>query len=77
MPFQMVPIVQPGTSQVMVIQPKSEGFDQPQHGPHRDAGAADIARVLGDLGMDQDDMHEPFPGIGRRDDGIVIPRRRP
>jgi hypothetical protein len=50
------PIVQSGASQVVVVDPEAERSDQPQFGLDRDTRPPNIARIVGDLGLMQNNV---------------------
>jgi hypothetical protein len=49
LPLKVLPIVEPGPTQIVIIDAKPQGPHQPQLGSHRDARAADAPRVVRDL----------------------------
>ena len=53
---QMLPVVKAGPPQLLFVQLKTEGTDEPQFGSHRQAAATDIPSVLGDLGLVKNDV---------------------
>ena len=59
--IEQVPVIQAGALQVLVIHPEAQRLDQVQHRAGDRAGARDIARVLRDLGLDQNDMEHALP----------------
>ena len=57
-PLQVLPVVESGPAQVVVIDAKAERSDEPQLGSEGDARAADVARVLRDLWLVEHDMQQ-------------------
>lgn len=49
------PIVESGATAGFLGSVEAEGFDQVERGAEGDAGATDVPRVVGDLGLDEDD----------------------
>lgn len=49
------PIVEAGATAGFLGSVESEGFNEVERGAEGDAGATDVPRVVGDLGLDEDD----------------------
>ena len=54
--IEQVPVVQTGALHAPVVELKAERFDQMQHTARRRTGARDVAGVLRDLRLDQNDI---------------------
>ena len=54
--IEVLPIVEPGPTDVAIIEQEAEGADQPKGRADRHAGSADRAGVAGDFRLDQDDV---------------------
>ena len=57
-PNQVLPIVQARPAEMAIVEPEAQGPNQPKLGPQGDAGAADVARVVGNLRLMQNDMQQ-------------------
>ena len=55
---QEIPVIQPRPLHRLVRNIEAQGADQMQSGPGDGAGAGDIAGVLGDLRLYQDDVDQ-------------------
>lgn len=62
----VLPVVEPGPAHGLLVGGKPEGVDEVQARADAEAEAADVARVLGDLGVDEREMED---GIGGRSVG--------
>ena len=60
LPREMLPIVEPGAAEVVIVDAKPQRPHQPQLGPDGHARAADAARVVGDLRLVQHDVQPRF-----------------
>ena len=56
LPFQVLPVIEPGSLEIVVVGPKSERSDEPQFGGDRNAGSTHTAGVVGDLWLVEHDM---------------------
>lgn len=54
--LQVLPVVQAGSSQIPVVHPESQRTYHPQLGTDGDAGAPDVAGILWDLRLKQNDV---------------------
>ena len=71
-PFQMLPIIQPGSFERAVVDAKPQRSDQPQLGLQGDTRATDRPGILRDFRVVQNDMQLGFVShFGCRFDAIV------
>ena len=55
----MLPVVQPGTFDLTLVERKPQRFDEMKRRTGREARAAGVAGVPVDFGMDEDDVDQP------------------
>ena len=65
LPGEMLPIIEPGAAQIIVIEPKAERPDEPQLGPRGNARAAHAAGVVWNLGLIKHDVQQRLVGESR------------
>ena len=58
---EQVPVIQPRTLELPVIDGEAERLDKVQHGAGDRAGARDVSGVLRDLGLDQNYVEHKTP----------------
>ena len=56
-----MPVIQARTLHPLIVNRKAERLDQVQHAARRRAGAGDVARVLRDLRLNQNNMQHGTP----------------
>ena len=59
---QARPIIEPRAATGLLTGVKAQGVDQVQRAAGRDAGAADVARVVGDFGFMENHVKDRRPG---------------
>ena len=70
MKVEVLPVVQPGPSEVAVVKVKTQRPHQPERRARGDAGPADRTGVGRDLGLDEDHV-EGLAGAGASGSGII------
>ena len=59
-PIQVLPVIEPGASQVAVVEAESQRAHQPQFGAQGHAGSADVAGVVGDFRLVKHNVEHDF-----------------
>ena len=67
LPLKVLPIVETCPLQLLLVHSETSRANDPQFGIQCRAGAADIPRVLWNLGLVQNDVQDRIGGHGRRD----------
>ena len=56
LPLEVLPVVQPCPSEMMVVQAKTERSNQPEFCPHGNTGTTNTSRIVRDFRFEEDDV---------------------